>query len=160
MHYYALVVSSLVFVFIESNYLKIFFSFILPTVVAVSSLLFFSHFVPLDCFFDHCFLSSAVTDSISVSPHRYCFLSRRLYVCSRFLLFKVQCLDTFWSAPSSSLSWNYWICMGLNACSIDRDGSSSTRAHLENSNPSIRIVLQAGSVTFFFPSKKVCMGIP
>jgi len=41
MHYYALVVSSLVFVFIESNYLKIFFSFILPTVVAVSSLLFF-----------------------------------------------------------------------------------------------------------------------
>jgi len=48
-----------------------------------------------------------------------------------FLLFKIQCLDTFWSAPSTTHYWNYLICMGLNACSIDRDGSSSTHAHLE-----------------------------
>jgi len=37
--------------------------------------IFFFSFVPLECFFDHCFLSGAVTDSISVLPHRYCFLT-------------------------------------------------------------------------------------
>jgi len=100
--YYAFVVSSLVFVFIKSNCLIKKFSFALPTIVALALYFFFS-FVPLECFFDHCFLSGAVTDSISVLPHRYCFLTNNpkmplktfdclpsLFYCSNY-----QCLDTF-----------------------------------------------------------------
>jgi len=101
--YYAFVVSSLVFVFIKSNCLKKKFSFALPTIVAVGSVFFFFSFVPLECFFDHCFLSGAVTDSISVLPHRYCFLTNNPKMPLKtfdmsafaFLLFKLPVFGYF-----------------------------------------------------------------